>query len=208
VLHHSSGGGWTPTDLGQSLTFTAGGPYEVQPGDVITGDQSGATATVRYIGVDTGDWTSSDAAGSFILDNVVGTFGDETLSISTHLANAHVTLSQAPTSFPPGGRYEFDIFNFYATASFERCYGANGVSKAFDFDGNSVAFISTGMEQAGQPDTPKSVREHKGHLFLVFPYGSLQHSALGTPRDFSGLSARPNSAWATRSPTSSRTPRR
>lgn len=187
VLHHSSADGWTETDLGTSLAFTDGGPYEIVPGDVITGDQSGASATVRYVGLDTGDWAGSDAAGTLVLDDVSGTLGDETISVATHIATASIATSPQATAFPPGGRYEFDIFNFYATEGFERCYGANGVSKAFDFDGDSVAFISTGMENVGLSDTPKNVKQHKEHLFLVFPFGSLQHSALGTPRDFSGV---------------------
>ena len=187
VLYHSSDAGWTETDLGQQLFFSNGGPYEVAPGDILTGMESAATAVVRYVGVDSGDWADSDAKGVLILDNVTGTFGDEELKVGTHLNVAACTAQNSAVTFPAGGRYEFDIFNFYATESFERCYAANGVSKAFEFDGDTVAFISTGMADIGLSDTPSIVREHKGHLFLVFPFGSLQHSALGTPRDFSGV---------------------
>jgi hypothetical protein len=49
VLHHSTAGGWSATDLGHDPASTLGGPYEIKPGDIITGDQSGATATVRYV---------------------------------------------------------------------------------------------------------------------------------------------------------------
>jgi hypothetical protein len=187
VLYHSSAAGWTATDLGTQLFFNLAGPYELKAGDTISGDQSAATATVRYVGVDTGDFATSDAAGVLILDNVVGTFGDETISANAAQAAIATTTDVSAVAFPPGGRYEFEIFNFYATDTFERCYGANGVSKAFDFDGDSVAFITTGMESVGLTDTPKSVHEHKSHLFLTFEQGSLQHSSLGSPRDFSGV---------------------
>jgi hypothetical protein len=182
VLYHSSAAGWAASDLGKQVYIANGGPYEIVPGDIIIGDQSGATATVRYVGIDNGSFPTSDANGLLILDNIVGNFGDETITVTNHVGIATISAAPAAVTFPPGGRYEFDIFNFYATDTFERCYGANGVSKAFEFDGDTVAFISTGMTV----DKPHLVKEHKEHLFLAFDAGSLQHSSLGTPRDFSG----------------------
>jgi hypothetical protein len=182
VLHHSSAAGWTATGLGTQIRFTLGGPYQPSPGDAIVGDQSGATATIRYVALDDGAWATSDASGILILDNVTGTLGDETISSGTQLAFAKLALSISAVTFPPGGRYDFDIFNFYATSSFERAYGANGVGQAFEFDGSTVAFISTGMID----DRPFLVSEHKNQLLLAFPFGSLQSSIVGTPRSFSG----------------------
>lgn len=183
VVHHSSAAGWAATDLGYLVRFTSGGPYNFAVGDVITGDQTGATATVRYVALDSGDYADGDAAGYLVLDNLTGTLGDELLNVGVHLNVATITASPAPAAFAAGGRYEFDVFNFYATEGSERAYGANGVGPAFEFDGDNYVPFSTGMAD----DRPFLVKAHKNHLFLAFPYGSLQHSALGSPRDFSGI---------------------
>lgn len=185
-VHHSSDDGWAEVDLGSLAPFISGGPYEIVAGDVITGHNSGATATVRLVAVDANtEFSSGDAAGTLVLDNISGTFqANEEIGVGTNTLVATITAIPEEAAFPVGGRYEFDIFNFYATASFERAYGANGVSKAFEFDGSSVVFITTGMEEAGRTDTPFLVKEHKNHLFLGFEAGSLQHSQLGEPRSF------------------------
>lgn len=183
VLHESSAGGWSEIDLGYSVSFTAGGPYQIKPGDTLTGDQTGATATVRYVALDSGDWPDNDAAGVLVLDDQVGTISDETVSVGINAGIAHIAVAPAATVFPAGGRYEFEIFNFFATATYERAYGVNGVGKGFEFDGSSVAFITTGNTD----DRPFLIDEHREHLFLGFQQGSLQHSGLGEPRDFSGL---------------------
>jgi hypothetical protein len=181
VLHHSSAAGWEQPDLGRLLTFTSGGPYEIEAGDEIVGSISGATATVRSVAVDAGTgWETSDATGTLVLDDVVGTFVAEELSVGSNLYVATVGGASEAATFPPGGRYEFDIFNFYGTVGTERVYGANGVGQAFEYDGDSIVPISTGMPD----DTPFLVAAHKNHLFLGFAKGSLQHSDLGEPRSF------------------------
>jgi hypothetical protein len=97
VLYHSSASGWAATDLGKQVAFLTGGPYQPQIGDVIVGDASGATATIRYIALDDGEWATSDATGWFILDNVSGSLGDETISSGTqlHFARAGIDRSAA-----------------------------------------------------------------------------------------------------------------
>lgn len=184
AIHESSSSGWQALDLGQTVAFTAGGAYEIQPGDTLTGDESGATATVRYVALDSGDWATSDAAGLLVLDDVTGALGDETFTIGVNAATATVGASPAAQVLAPGGSYKFDIFNFFATEGSERAYGVSGVAQAFEFDGASVTPITTGMESTGS--SPFLIDVHKNHLFVAFPFGSLQHSRLGEPRDFSG----------------------
>jgi hypothetical protein len=181
VAHHSTATGWEETDLGRLLYFTAGGPYEIQSGDTITGVDSGATATVRTVATDAdGDWADSDATGVLVIDPIAGIIDDEDISVGAHTAIAHVALPAQLASFPPGGRYDFEIFNFYGSTSFERAYGVNGVGPGFEFDGESIIPIATGMAD----DKPFLVTEHKYHLFFAFQQGSLQHSELGEPRSF------------------------
>ena len=181
VLHQSSANGWTAPNLGQILTFTSGGPYEIKAPNVITGSISGATATVRQVATNAGtSWSAGTAAGTLVLDNVTGTFVAEELNVGVNIAVATIAGAPSAATFPPGGRYELDIFNFYGTVGTERVYGANGVGKAFEYDGASIIPISTGMPD----DKPFLVAAHKNHLFLGFPKGSLQHSDLGEPRSF------------------------
>jgi hypothetical protein len=185
VLHHSTAAGWAATDLGSLLQFDSGGTYEVLEGDTITGNNSGATATVRTIALDAEvDWSTSDASGTFVLDDVVGVFEDgERLNVGANLSVASVVGTASAANFPAGGRYEFTVHNFYGTTGFERAYGASGVGKAFEFDGASIIPITTGMPT----DTPHLIAAHKNHLFLGFPQGSLQFSDLGWPRSFTAI---------------------
>lgn len=179
----SSATGWTAKDLGWLLHFTDGGPYPIAVGDTIEGDGSASTATVLYVGLDSGDWADSDAAGYLVIGETTGIgFSNETLSVGINIGIAQVQAAAQEMTFPPGGRYEFEITNFYATESYERVYGVNGVGPAFEYDGTYFAPITTGAS----PDTPFLIAEHKGHLFLAFTAGSLQHSEGGLPRQWSG----------------------
>lgn len=178
----SSTAGWVAKDLGQKVNFTSGGPYEIKVGDTIVGSGSGATAVVRAVALDNGDWADGDAEGIFILDSVTGAFFAENLNVGININAATTAAAPAAMTFPPGGRYEFDIYNFYATEGLTRAYGVNGVGPGFEYDGTSAIPFSTGMAD----DTPFLIREHKDHLFMAFRHGSLQHSELGAPRQWSG----------------------
>ena len=54
--------------LPQVIAFTSGGTTEIKMGDVLHGNTSDATATIRQVIVDTGTWAGGDAAGWFIID--------------------------------------------------------------------------------------------------------------------------------------------
>ena len=179
VMHKASASGWNAMDLGQQIEFSAGGPDEIAAGDTITGDISGATGLVRSVVFDTDDdWSSGKAKGKIIYDELTGVFQTgETISVGATLAIATLDHMEEVT-FAPGGRYEIVIHNFYGTVGYERAYLANGVGRAFEFDGENVTFIDTGMPD----DRPFLISEHKGQLFLGFPKGSLQNSSVGLPR--------------------------
>lgn len=183
-LWKSSAAGWVAVDLGKRLPFTLGGPVEIVPGNVVTGSISGATGTVRYVALDTETfWDKSTAAGELILDGVTGTFVAETLNVGASSFVATIAGNAETVTFPAGGRYDMIVHNFYGATGFERAYGVNGVGKAFEFDGDSAIMINTGMPD----DKPFLIAAHKKHLFLGFPKGSLQNSALGEPRSFTAL---------------------
>lgn len=79
-----------------TLAYTSGGTYEIVPGDTITGATSGATARVVSVGQTSGTWAGGDAAGTFVLDTVSGTFQAENLNVG---ANSNVaTIGGASTA--------------------------------------------------------------------------------------------------------------
>lgn len=183
-LWKSSGSGWVSVDLGSRLRFTSGGPVEIVSGNVITGSISGATATVRYVALDAETyWDKGTATGELILDDVTGTFVEESLNVGMSSFIASIAADVEAVTFPAGGRYSMIVHNFYGATGFERAYGVNGSGKSFEFDGDSAIMIDTGMPD----DRPFLIAAHKKHLFLGFPKGSLQNSALGEPRSFTAL---------------------
>lgn len=88
-----------------------------------------------------------------------------------------VQVDGVGNTFPPGGRYFTTNHNFYGASDRKRMYGVNGVGQGFEFDGESVTFISTGMPV----DAPNRLAVYKQQLFFSFPGGSVQHSEAGEP---------------------------
>lgn len=66
-----------------AVPFSSGGTTEVEVGDTVTGATSGATATVSQVLVYSGTWAGGDAAGFFIVRDVVGTFQSENVYVSS-----------------------------------------------------------------------------------------------------------------------------
>lgn len=84
--------------------------------------------------------------------------------------------SLSPITLQPGGRYQFDNYNFSGSTDTHKMYGCDGVNKAFEFDGTTYVPIHTGMTT----DTPSFIKAHKNQLFLSFR-GSSQNSGVGFP---------------------------
>ena len=181
-LYKATASGWERQRLGSTLFFTHGSTTILE-GYHVKGATSGATATVKRVILDSGAWTSMDAAGRLILADQEGAFVSEALKAgSTHLAK--IAGNSTPHQLPPGGSYHFVNYNFYGAANLQRMYGANGVGTGFEWDGRVFVPLLTGMAV----DTPQHVAAHKDHLFFSFPGGSLQHSGIGNPYTWSVLS--------------------
>tara|TARA_Y100000310_G_scaffold51684_1_gene47606 strand:+ start:15346 stop:17514 length:2169 start_codon:yes stop_codon:yes gene_type:complete len=206
-MYKSTTSGWTLQTLGRRLEFTSGGTTEISEGDVITGATSGATATTTRVALHSGSWAAGDAAGYFIFDSQSGTFEAEDIDVGASgnlatiaadsVANTLATRANSRTTEAgdtritedgdtriteqtASGRLDFENHNFGGHAETERMYGCDGVSMAFEWDGNVFVPIKTGMTS----DTPIHLAVHKQHLFLAFTGGSLQHSGLGLPYQF------------------------
>lgn len=176
VMHKATPNGWQPVDLGTSLAFKEG-TAKFEEGETVTGATSGASATIRRVVTESGDFTNDDAAGRLILGNVTGgTFqAGEALSSASGAAKA-VGTDEAIT-LPPGGRYDFVNHNFYADEGMAAMYGVNGEGRAFEFDGEVFVPLHTSMYD----DRPIHVTVHRNHLFLAFRGGMVQHSSIGDP---------------------------
>lgn len=76
----------------------------------------------------------------------------------------------------PNGKYRFANHNFGGATGTYCMYGASGTHKAFQFDGTTWTWITTGMTV----DTPSFLTVHRNHLFLAFG-SSVQHSPVANP---------------------------
>jgi len=181
ALFKQTTAGWVAQSLGSTLLFDAS-VGEIFEGDTVTGASSAATGVVKRVALLTGTWGSA-GTGELVFATVTGTFqNNENLQVATvtkAVANGVISAN----FIPAGGRYETVTHNFYGAASRSRVYLANGVGKAFDYDGSCIAFITTGMTT----DTPKHIGVFKQQLFLSFPGGSLQNSSIGEPHTWDAI---------------------
>lgn len=173
-IYKSSSSGWVNVPLYKIVEFTAGGT--ATPADGATLTQGGVTATVKRVMTRSGpSWTGS-AAGAFVITTPSG--GNFAAGAATLSGGATVTLSGAQTAITllPNGRFEFAKGNFSGQASSRRIYGCDGVNKAFEFDGDVLAPITTGLS----PDAPTHIAVHKNFLFVALE-SSISHCGAGTP---------------------------
>ena len=172
-MYVSSSSGWTKIVFGEEISFSNANT-SVAEGDVLT--QGGVTATIARMVVATGTLVSGTNTGRLILTGRAG--GNFAAGAATSTGAGALTLSgaQAQIVLAPGGRYRAVVANFGAGQANQRMYVANGVTRAFEFDGTNIVPISTGMTD----DTPDLIAVHKQHLFLTFGY-SLQFSGTGLP---------------------------
>jgi len=176
VMHKATASGWTAITFGKELAFNSG-TNQINDGETVTGQTSGATGLVSRVVWQDGTWGGATlASGRLILSSTTGTFqAGENLRIGATV-HAHAGGAATQITLLPGGRYETVVGNFGGGDANYRLYGCDGVNRAFEFDGTVFVPIATTMPT----DTPKHVVVHKQHLFLSFG-ASLQFSALGYP---------------------------
>lgn len=168
--------GWVQQDLANAVEFSAS-TAELVEGGTLT--QGGATATILRVAVESGSWATS-AAGTIVIGDVTG--GPFSAGVATDGATGSCTLTGAETAntLEPGGRFEFENYNFYANADRFRMYGVDGVSRGFEWDGSVFVPINTG----NTIDTPKHLVVNQNCLFYSFAGGSLQRSDAGLPYEW------------------------
>jgi len=179
-LYKSSASGWVNVPYYYEVSFTAG-TNEPAEGDTLT--QGGVTSTIKRVCTEsnfnaaTGAWAAGTATGRFIISAPSG--GNFAAGAATAGGATTITLSGAQTaiSFLPGGKFETIKENFSGGLSTFRVYGCDGENRAWEFDGNILAPISTGN---GVNDKPKHIYAHKESLFLGIQT-SVFKSAPGLP---------------------------
>jgi hypothetical protein len=179
VLWKASPAGWVVVPYYNLVSFTAGGTAVPLDGDILT--QGAKTATIKRVMWQSGAWAGS-AIGQFVITNPTG--GSFAAGAATTTSGATVTLSgvQAPIAMAAGGRFEFEKCNFSGQLITRRIYGCDGVNPCFEFDGDTLAPISTGLA----PDRPVHVRFHKNFLFIA-QQASLLYCAAGNPFKWSAV---------------------
>lgn len=180
-IFKATSNGWVLIQLYRAISFTSG-IAPIADGSIVTQVVSGAQAIVKRTVHESGEWGTT-ATGRLILSNITGTFNN-TGAIQVGGVTA-VTASSTTNqiSILPGGRYETVAYNFYGSSNTQRIYGADGINKGFEFDGDVYIPINTGMEN----DIPEYVYAHKKQLFFSFK-ASLQNSGVGTPYIWTAIS--------------------
>ena len=179
VLYKTSAAGWALVPFYNIVSFTAGNVANPPDGAVLT--QGGVTATIKRVMWQSGAWAGT-AVGQFVITNPAG--GNFAAGAATATGGTTITLSgvQTAITMAPGGRYEFEKANFSGQARTRRIYGCDGVNPCFEFDGDTLAPIKTGLS----PDTPSHIRFHKNFLFIS-QASSLLFCAVGFPFKWSSV---------------------
>ena len=165
--------GWTAVALGEEVAFSNAN-VSVGDADVLT--QGAVTATIRRVVLETGSLASGVNTGRLILTGRAG--GNYGAGAATSTGGGTLTISgiQTAIALPAGGRYQFDIYNFYGQQTSIRMYGCNGVGKAFEFDGTTFVPLNTGAAV----DTPSFIKAHRKYLYIA-QGSSLINGSIGNP---------------------------
>lgn len=177
-VYKSTGAGWVLVPLYHELAFTAGSGAIPADGATIT--KGGVSAVVKRVVTQSGSWSAGTAAGRFIIAAPTG--GSFTAGAFTAGVTATAGGAESAITLLPGGRLDIVVYNFTGLAGRQRIYGADGVNRGFEFDGDVLVPISTGMAI----DKPVHCAAHRNHLFFSFS-ASVQNSAIGDPYQWSAV---------------------
>ncbi|MDP3139783.1 MAG: hypothetical protein Q8N17_26035 [Burkholderiaceae bacterium] len=176
VLHKSTTSGWTAVALLYELSFTVG---SVEPAEASTITQGSASATVRRVVKESGDWGAGTAAGRYIITIPTGgafTGGAlATAGAGTVPGAGAGVYHGTQITLSPGGRVRTDTTNFDGTLNSRRLYGCDGVNREFELADDILVPLTT-----GQTIRASAVVAFRNHLCFAFR-GNLQHSGINAP---------------------------
>jgi hypothetical protein len=175
ACYKESGTGWVLVPMLKTISFTLGTAVYLDGGTLTRG---GASATIKRVCLESGDWLAGTAAGKLVIDAVTG--GPFTAGVAAGTGACTLSGAETTISLLPGGDVEFDIG---VVGTQRRVYFADGVNRAWEFDGVTIAPI---YNSGNSPDTPSRVLVHSGHLLLTYR-SSLQCSGIGNPFAYTAL---------------------
>lgn len=177
-MYKSSNTGWQLVDLGFEIAFTNANT-NVTDGDTLT--QGINTATIARVVVESGTLQSGTNTGKLILKDISGAF---TTGAATSTGGGSLSLFGASSAITlqPGGRYEFENYNFSGLSITKRMYGVNGVNRGWEFDGEVFVPIKTGLVD----DKPSCLAAHVNYLFYGYQ-SSVLFSGIGAPYNFTDI---------------------
>lgn len=186
-MHVATPAGWQPVGLGNTLTWdnrpSTITDDHVGPGDILEGVTSGATLTVGWVG-----YTAQDHSAGYVSTNTItGTFtvGEDIKNNSQPGTPVIGKVAAAATVnvLPPTGNFRFINHNFFGGTDQFAMYAVCGNGPGWVYnEAQGFSFIPTGRDE----ENPFDLCEYKDHLFFAYPFGSLQHSVIGSPMDWSG----------------------
>lgn len=174
AIYKATSSGWVLVPYFKIVSFTVGSASAPVDGDTLT--QGGVTATIQRVMWQSGLFTANTAVGQLVITTPAG--GNFSNSTATTTSGSTVTLSgpQTAITMVPGKRFQFDKGNFGGQLATRRIYGCDGTNQGFEFDGVTLAPITTG----NSPDAPTNVCCHKDILFFSQD-ASFFYSGIGTP---------------------------
>lgn len=178
-IYASSSTGWRLVPAPRLISFELA---SVEPviGSTIT--QGGATAVVRRVALQDGDYGAGDARGYVVVDTITGVWGAGLAAgLGTVPAAGPGVYHASAYLMATGGRVRHDRSNIQGVAGDDRLYFCDGVSGEFEMDRNEVI---TPLPTNMAPYKASHVRVFKKHVFFAFD-GSLQHSSIGDQYSFS-----------------------
>lgn len=177
-MYKSSSSGWQEVGLGYEVNFSNANT-SVGEGDTLS--QSGITAQIKRVVVESGTLASGTNTGKLILGTPSGAF---IAGAASSTGGGSLTLAAGATAItiPPGGSYEFATYNFTGSGQTKRMYGVNGVGRMFEFDGEVFVPIKTGLPV----DTPEHLATHANYLWASYK-SSVLYSGIGAPYNFTAV---------------------
>jgi hypothetical protein len=123
------------------INFDSGGTHQIIAGDTITGETSGASATVIKVRKATGKWSDGDAAGTFYLGTVTGGpfQNDETVKDNGNLNCATIdgTITNGTSNIATIASDSSPLANIIATAN-SRIIDSHIEAESIDFSASNV----------------------------------------------------------------------
>lgn len=158
-MYKASADSWVEIAFDWEVSFTNGNGTEPQAGDTIT--QGAESAAIVRVIHESGDWDAGTAAGRLLLGPPSPSFGGGPGFVGA----TEMQLSGFPVriTLQPNGRYQCVVSNFGGQLTTQRLYGADGVNRAFEFDGTTFVPLKTGAPI----DIPKFVQAHQKHLLFM-----------------------------------------